>query len=329
MKRASLPLQRRTFIAGLGGAVAWPLLARGQDTGRVYRLGSLNGAPRNAPRVEAFFDELRVFGFVEGQNLNVDPGGFGLRTDQFVDMAAVMAKSPPNVVFCGGDAAMRAAQATMQTLPIVGFSSDMVRSGLVRSLSRPGGNITGVSVPTPDLDGKRQDILTEAVPGVHRMAALADPTNTEPVEIQTLRRTAHARDIDLVIFTARTPEDIEPAMRQAKASGAAAINVLAAPLFSFNRTLVIKLAAALQLPAIYEWPDMAEDGGLIGYGPRIPLVYRQTARLLVKVFRGVKPADIPVEQPTNYELVINLKTAKALGLDIPPTLLARADEVIE
>jgi putative ABC transport system substrate-binding protein len=322
-------MKRRTFIAALGSAAAWPLVARGQEPQRVYRLGVLNGAPRDAPRIEAFFDELRSLGFVEGQNLKVDAGGFGLRTEQFHEAAAALARSPPDVVFGGGDAALRAAKEAMPTVPIVGFSFDMDRSGLVGSLSHPGGTITGVSIPTPELDGKRQEILTEGVPGAQRIAALTDPTNTSPTELQALQEAGQAHGVELVIFTARKPEDIPSAMQQAKNAGAAAINVLAGPLFSFNRSLVIEQARTLRLPAIYEWPDMAEEGGLIGYGPRIPIVYRQTARLLVKVLRGANPADVPVEQPTNYELVINLNAAKAIGYEVPAGLLARADEVIE
>jgi putative ABC transport system substrate-binding protein len=205
----------------------------------------------------------------------------------------------------------------------------MVGAGLVRSLARPGGNITGVSILAHELNGKRLEILMEAVPGARRIAVLADPKVTQPAELQALQNAVRGRGIELVIFTAGAPEQIASAMEKAKASGATALNVLTAPLFSFNRRMIIERAAALGLPAIYEWPEMAEEGGLLGYGPRLNLILRQAARLVVKVLRGVKPEDLPVEQPTNFELVINLTTAKALGLTIPESFLLRADKVIE
>jgi putative ABC transport system substrate-binding protein len=169
----------------------------------------------------------------------------------------------------------------------------------------------------------------EVVPGARRIAALADPKVTQPAELQALQNAARARGVEFVIFTAGAPEQIAPAMEKAKASGATALNVLTAPLFSFNRRIVIERAAALGLPAIYEWPEMAEEGGLLGYGARLTPIYRQLARLLVKVLGGAKPEDLPVEQPTNFDLVVNLTTAKALGLTIPESFLVRADKVIE
>jgi putative tryptophan/tyrosine transport system substrate-binding protein len=206
----------------------------------------------------------------------------------------------------------------------------MVAASFVRSLARPGGNITGVSLPF-EIDGKRQEILMEAVPGARRIAILTDPTFTPPAELPALQSAVRARGVELAVFTAIAPEQITPAMDKAKAKawGATALNVLTGPLFSFNRRIVIGRAASLGLPAIYEWPEMAEEGGLIGYGPRLPLFYRQLAGLVVKVLRGAKPEDIPAEEPSKVDLVVNLKTAKALGLTISESLLARADDVIE
>ena len=323
-------MKRREFIILLGGAAAtWPLAARAQEPGRIYRLGVLTGAARQAPRMVAFFDELKVFGFVDEQNLKTVVGGFDLRDDQFAEVAAMLAKAAPNVVFCVSDAATDAAQHSAYTVPIVALSPDMVGAGLVRSLARPGGNITGVSILAHELNGKRLEILMEAVPGARRIAVLADPKVTQPAELQALQNAVRGRGIELVIFTVGAPEQIASAMEKAKASGATALNVLTAPLFSFNRRMIIERAAALGLPAIYEWPEMAEEGGLLGYGPRLNLILRQAARLVVKVLRGVKPEDLPVEQPTNFDLVINLTTAKALGLTIPEAFLVRADKVIE
>jgi putative tryptophan/tyrosine transport system substrate-binding protein len=326
-------MRRREFITLIGSAAAIPLLrlpvARAQEPGRIYRLAMMTGAPRQAPRMVAFLDELKTLGFVEGQNLKIVAGGFELRNDQYADVAATLLKAAPDVVFCVSDVATRAARVSAPTLPIVALSDDMLAAGFVRSFSHPGGNITGVSILGAQLDGKRLEILMEAVPSARNIAILADPNNTPPEELKALQNAARARSLEVAVFTAGTPEQIAPMMEKTKASGAAALNVLSAPLFSFNRRIVIERSAALRLPAIYEWPEMAEEGGLIGYGPRLTLIYRQLTRLIVKVLRGAEPKDLPVEQPTKFELVINLKTAKALGLNVPLHLQELADEVLE
>jgi putative ABC transport system substrate-binding protein len=289
----------------------------------------LTGTPREAPQNVACFDELRRLGFIEGQNLAVDPRGFGLREQQFRETAATIVKSAPDAIVTAGGPSTRAAQEATKTIPILGTADDMVAEGLVASLARPGGNTTGVSLLAPELDGKRQDILMDAVPAARRMAALADPAISTPQHLQALQEAVRPRGVELAIFSARTLEEIVPAMNQAKAAGAAALNVLATPLFFFNQRVVIERAAALQMPAMYQWPEMAEAGGLAGYGPRITEWYRQLARVLAKVLRGAKPADLPIEQPTNFELVINLQAAKAIGHEVPAGLVLRADKVIE
>jgi putative ABC transport system substrate-binding protein len=322
-------MRRRDFITLIGSAAVVPLLrapfARAQEPGRIYRLATMTGASRRAPRMVAFFDELKTLGFVEGQNLKIVAGGFELRNDQYADVAATLPKAAPDVVFCVSDVATRAAP----TLPIVGLSDDMLAAGFVRSFSHPGGNITGVSILGAQLNGKRLEILMEAVPRARNVAILADPNNTPPAELKVLENAARARSVEVAVFTAGTPAQIAPAMDEAKASGATELNVLSAPLFSFNRRIVIERSAALRLPAIYEWPEMAEEGGLIGYCPRLTFIYGQLSRLIVKVLRGVTPEHLPVEQPTKFELVINLKTAKALDLNVPLHLQELADEVIE
>ena len=326
-------MRRREFITLIGSAAAMPLLrgpvARAQEPGRIYRLAVITGTPRQAPRMVAFFEELKTLGFVEGRNLKIVSGGFELRNDQYAEVAATLLKAAPDVVFCVSDVATRAAQESAPTLPIVGLSDDMLAAGFVRSFSHPGGNITGVSILGAELDGKRLELLMEAVPSARNIAILADPNNTRPAELHALQNAARERGVEVAVFTAGTPEQISPAMDKAKASGATALNVLSAPLFSFNRRIVIERSAALGVPAIYEWPEMAEEGGLIGYGPRLTLIYRQLTRLIVKVFHGAKPEDLPVEQPTKFDLVVNLKTAKAIGLTISKLFLVRADEVIE
>jgi putative tryptophan/tyrosine transport system substrate-binding protein len=322
-------MRRRDFILAGGAALAWSPAARAQEPGRTYRLGIITGAARSAPRMAAFFDELKTLGFVEGQNLKIVAGGFDLRDTQFAQVAANLAKESPDAVFCVSDAAARAMQDSGRTVPIVALSTDLVVAGLARSLARPGGNVTGVSILASELNGKRQEILMQAVPGARQMAVLADPKAINEAQLQALRNASSARGVELAVVLAGTPEEIAAAIIKAKDSGAAALNVLTSPLFSFNRRIVIDRVATVGLPAIYEWPEMAEEGGLIAYGPRLILIYRQLGRLLVKVLRGVRPEDLPIEQPTNFDLVVNLRTAKALGLAIPETLLARADRVIE
>ena len=287
-------------------------------------------SPRDAPHYAALFGELRRLGFIEGQNLTLDWRGYELRTEQFQDTAVELVKAKVDVIFCAGDVAVRAAQQATATIPILAVTDDMVGSGLVRSLAQPGGNTTGVSILATELDGKRQEILIEAVPGLRRMAALVDANTTAPRHLQALQEAARARGVELSIHWVAKSEEVVPAIDAAKTSEAAALNVLSSPLLVANRRVIIEHAAALRLPAVYQWAEMAEEGGLIAYGPRLTQMFRELgSRQLIKLFGGAKPADLPVEQPTHFELVINLKTAKSLGLEIPTTLLARADEVIE
>jgi ABC-type uncharacterized transport system substrate-binding protein len=324
-------MRRREFITLIGGAVALvPLTGRTQEVGRSYRIGGLSPSPRDAPHYVAFFDELRRLGFIEGQNLSVDGRGYGVRNDQFMEIAAELVKAQVSTIFCAGDVAIRAAQRATATIPILAVTDDMVGSGLVRSLANPDGNTTGVSILATELDGKRQDILMEAVPGLRRMAALADSDTTAPHQLQALQEAARARGIELSIHRVARSEEIVPAIDAAKTSGAAALNVLASPLLHANRRVIIERAAALRLPAAYQWPETADEGGLVAYGPRLIQIFREMlAPQLVKALRGTKPADMPVEQPTRFEFVVNLRTAQAIGHEVPVGLVLRADKVIE
>jgi ABC-type uncharacterized transport system substrate-binding protein len=319
-------MRRREFITFLGGATAWPLAVRAQPE-RTRRIGVL--APLPATVFAPFFSELRQFGFIEGQTLAVDRRGFDARYDQLSIIATEIMKAGPEALLCGGDAAIRAAQTATSNIPIVAITDDMVGAGLVHSLARPGGNTTGVSILAADLDGKRQEVLLEFLPGVRHLAALSDAQNNSPAQLQTLLDAARARGVELSIHRVERKEDIGLAIGAAKAGGAEALNVLASPLLHGNRHAIFARTTELHLPAIYQWPETAQEGGLLAYGPRFTEVFRQLARQLGKVFRGANPADLPIEQPTKFELVVNLRTAKAIGLDVPPTLLARADEVIE
>jgi len=321
----------RQFIALMGGtAAAWPLVARAQEPGRIYRLGYLYLSPRNSPLTAAFFDAVKLDGFIDGQNLVVDDHGFGLRVDELADHASAIVKAKVDLIVCAGDPTVRAAQQATKTIPILALADDMVRSGFVASLAEPGGNTTGISILSTELDGKRQEILLEVVPGIRRLAALADANGTLPRQLQALQEAAHARGVDLSIYRVAKADEIAGAIDAAKSSGATALNVLASAMLYANRQIILPRVAALGLPAIYQFPSMAEEGGLMGYGPNLERIYRDIfARQLAKLLRGAKPADIPVEQPSKFELAVNLKTAKALGLTIPETFLLRADEVIE
>ena len=199
------------------------------------------------------------------------------------------------------------------------------------SLAKPDGNTTGVSLLSIDLDSKRQDFLISAVPATRKIAAMADSNTNSPQHLQVLQDAARTRGVELLVFAVAKPAEIGPAVESAKAAGAGALNFLAGPLFTVgaNRHLVFEAVAASRLPAMHQWPEMAEEGGFAAYGPRQVLLRRQEARIAVKILRGAKPADIPVEQPDKFDLVINLKTAKTLGLTVSPTLLALADKVIE
>jgi putative tryptophan/tyrosine transport system substrate-binding protein len=323
-------VNRREFITPLASAaVTWPLAALAQEGGRIYRLGFVLPIGRQTPPVVAFFDELRLNGFIEGKNLATVAGSFGLEGNTPAGRATTVVKGAPDLIVAGGPLNTRAAQNAAPTLPIVALSDDMIGEGLTRSLAQPGGNTTGVSIFAPELDGKRQDFLIEAVPGASRMAALADSNVTTIRQLQALQEAVRSRGIELLAFTIARPEEITAAINDVKTAGAAAFNVLASPLLYGNRQAIIDRAAALHLPAMYQWPETAEDGGLMGYGPRITQMFRQVARLAVKVLRGSKTSDLPVEQPTRFELVINLQAAKVIGHEVPAGLVLRADKVID
>ena len=276
----------------------------------------------------AFFDELRLNGFVEGQNLTVIPGGFGVPNDQIASVVASLVAASPDVIN-PGPASLRAFQQATKTIPLVTMSEDMVGDGFVTSLARPGGNITGLSLLSPELDGKRQEILIEAVPGVRKIAVLADANTTKSAHLQELQGAAHGRGIEALVRSVAKRDDVISAINDVKASGAQAINFLATPMFSINAADFIRQVTMLRLPSIYQWPEDAEDGALMAYGPRFKDMFRARARIVAKVLRGAKPAEIPVEQPTRFELVINLQAAKAIGHEVPAALVARADKLIE
>jgi putative tryptophan/tyrosine transport system substrate-binding protein len=327
-------MRRRDFIKVIAGSAAiWSLAARAQERGRTYRLGFLMLPSRKSPAVTAFLDELRLNGFVEGDNLIVIPGGFEATDERLAELAAALIDAAPDAIVAGPELPLQALQALTHTVPLVGMSEDMVAAGFVKSLASPGGNITGISLLSPELDGKRQDILIEMVPAARRIAAVADGRISPTSHSEALQQGARSRGVELSIFRVKEPKEIKSAIEAAKASGCEAINFLASPMFSLpgsrNYEVVVEGIAAVRLPTIFQWPETAEAGSLAGYGPRFSDMFRQRARMVVKILRGISPVDIPVEQPARFELVINLKAANAIGLNVPASLVARADEVIE
>lgn len=326
-------MERRAFMVLLGGfAAAGPTTVLAQEPGRTYRLGCLSLGPRTSVPFVALLVGLGKLGFIDGKNLWIDEQGFGLGRDQMSAHAREIATAGVDVIYAGsGDDAIRAAQDATRTIPILAVSDDMVGSGLVQSLARPGGNTTGVSILSTELDGKRLGLLVELVPGVRRIAALVDASTEVPGQIQVHLEAAMVRGIELEVFRVERPEEIVPTIERIKASACGALNVLASPLFyTYRHAGMLERCAALRLPAIYHLPEIAEDGGLIAYGPRISSVWGdQLTRLFQKLVQGAKPADLPVERPTRVDLVINLKTARALALSVPQTLLAQASDVVE
>jgi ABC-type uncharacterized transport system substrate-binding protein len=326
-------MRRREFIGLLSAATALPLAAQAQEPGRIYRLAFVIPSPRQAPHTIAFFDELGRNGFTEGQNLVVIPGGFEADNEHLAELAAALVKAAPDAIVVGPALPLRVLQSVTHSIPLIGMTEDMVAEGLVASLARPDGNITGISLLSPELDTKRQEILIEAVPGARKIAAMADANAAPEYHLQALEHAAHSRGVELSVFRVGGPGEITSAIDAAKASGVEALNFLASPLFSVpgsqsNRVVLDRVTAA-RLPAIFQFPETAEAGALAGYGSRIADLYRQRARITVQVLRGTKPADIPVQQPDRFELVINLKAAKAIGVEIPATLVARADKLID
>lgn len=314
----------------LSGAVAaWPLAASAQQ-GAMPTFGVLLVFSREAGRT--FTDPIRAYmqalGYIEGRNIVFDFRFADGKPDRLPELAADLAGHRPAVIATFGDAAGLAAKAATATIPIVAMSEDLVRSKLVANMRQPAGNITGVSIMGTELDAKRLEGLAELLPVRSTVLLLADPT-THRESRPALDATAAARRLTLREALVGTADQIDRALREAKASGIAGVNVLASAVLFALRGRIIDLGAGLGLPVMYQWPETAEEGGLVAYGPSLRRAFRQVTTFVDKILRGTSPADLPVEQPTKFELIINLKTAKALRLAIPPSLLLRADRVVE
>jgi ABC-type uncharacterized transport system substrate-binding protein len=328
-------VRRRAFITLLGGAAAWPLAARAQQRERMRRVGVLmNLTPDDAEgqaRLAAFLQGLQEAGWAVGRNVRIDLRWGGGDAESFRKQAAELVALSPDVVFASGiPAATPLLQAT-RTVPIV-FAQvvDPVGAGLVASLSRPGGNATGFTSPEYGFAGKWVELIKEIAPGVTRVALLRDATSSSGIGYMgAVRLAASSFGIELTPVGITDAAEIERGVTAFARASNGALIVTGNTLTMVHRELLITLAARHRLPAVYALPLFANDGGLISYGPDSINPYRRAAGYVDRILKGEKPADLPVQQPTKFELIINLKTANALGLTMPPALLARADEVIE
>src|SRR5262249_16147474 len=322
-------------LASVVGVLAAPLAAEAQQAAKVYRLGLLGGSPPNSPggrrAWEGFFQGMRELGYVEGQNILVEGRWYGDHTERLPALAAELVRLNVDVIVAGTAPAPEAAQRATSTIPIVmGTHVDPVGSGLVASLAKPERNVTGVSNLGPELVGKRLQLLKEVVPGISRVAVLSNPTDTaQTLLLKEVQVAAESSKVRLQILEAPAPRDFANAFSAMTKERAGAVIVLTSSMFYAERARIAELAAQSRVPAIYTVKEYAEAGGLMAYGVDLHESFRRAATYVDKILKGAKPADLPVEQPTKFELVINLKTAKALGLPIPPAVLARADEVIQ
>ena len=324
-------MRRREFITLLGGAAAaWPMAARAQQQ-KLPTIGLLGTASASAwgPWTAAFVKRLRELGWIEGRTIAIEYRWADGRRERFAEIAAEFVRRKVDVIVTSGAAGNAAKKATSMIPIIFAVANDPLGSGLVASLARPGGNVTGLSAQQSDLVSKRLELLREVVPGFRQLAIMANVGYPAAVlEMDEVQGTARTFGFEVAKLEIRRPEDIAPAFEALKGR-AEALYVCSDPLVNANRIRINTLALVARLPTSYANREYVDAGGLMSYGPNFADLFRRSAELVDKVLRGTKPADIPVEQPTKFELVINLKTAKALGLDVPPMLLARADEVIE
>ncbi len=325
-------IDRREFIGALtGGLLAAPLAAEAQQTGKIYRIGFLGTATRSlmSTWLTAFREGLRERGYVEGESVAIEYRWGEGQPERFPGLAAELVKLQVDVIVTSGPQAVRAVQHATNTIPIVmAVIQDPVEMGFVASLARPGGNITGLSFQDSQLVSRCLQLLKEAIPDVSRVAALWDPTG-DPAHLRAVETAARSLGLILQILEVRVPEDLAQAFEAAKQKRAQALLQLASPLLAAHRERVLALSAKNRLPAMCQERTFVVDGCLMAYGPSFVEMFKRAAYYVDRILRGAKPADLPVERAATFELAINLKTAKALGLTIPPSLLQRADQVIE
>jgi putative tryptophan/tyrosine transport system substrate-binding protein len=325
-------MTRRQFITLLGGvAAAWPLAARAQQAAKLPIIGFLGStsASHQSQWVTAFGQRLRELGWIDGRTARIEVRWAEGRPERFAEIAAEFVRLKVDVIVTVGGAVLAAKQAT-SVIPIVfGAASDPLGMGLVASLARPGGNVTGLSVQATDLASKRLELLREVVHGLRRLAILLNVEYPAAVlEMGEAQAGARTLGLEVTTLEIRRVEDIVPAFEALKGR-ADALYVCTDPVLAANRIRVNTLANVARLPTITAFREWIEAGSLMSYGPNVPDLFRRAAEYVDKILRGAKPGDLPVEQPTKFDFIINLTTAKALGLEVSPTLLARADEVIE
>jgi putative ABC transport system substrate-binding protein len=328
--------RRRFLLTSLAGALAAPLAAEAQQAAKVARIGLLALNLAAAPHLpEAFRQGLRDLGYVEGRNIVIEYRDAEGKPERLPALAAELVALKVDVIVAPGTPQALAAKQATRTLPIVFASgaSDPVTSGLVTSLARPGGNVTGLTGLGPELVGKCLEQLTQAVPGVTRVAVLWQPgplgERTEKEMLKGAEVAGRALGVRLQFVEARGPAEFDRAFSDMTRAHASALTVLGSAMFFNERRRLVDLAAEHRLPTVYTVREYVDAGGLMSYGPNLADLFRRAATYVDKILKGARPADLPVEQPTKFDLVINLKTARTLGLTIPPSLLARADQVIE
>jgi ABC-type uncharacterized transport system substrate-binding protein len=331
-------MNRREFIAALGGATAWPMVARGQQPVRVPRIGYLVTDSLEAPETQmihdAFRQSLRQLGYVEGQNIVIEYRETHGHTEQFGSLATELVNLNVDLIVAPNTPAARAARQATTTIPIVAAAlANPVEDGLVSSLARPGGNVTGLAFLGPELTAKRLQLLQDALPSVSRVAALwhrnAFGERTTNDMLRTTDAAARTLHLQLQSVGVRGPEELADAFFAMVRQNAEAVLVFPSPMLYGERRRIAALGLRYRLPSMSVDREFAQVGGFMAYGASIVDLVRRSAIYVDKILKGAKPADLPVEQPTKFDLAINLKTAKALGIQIPPALLARADEVIE
>jgi putative ABC transport system substrate-binding protein len=325
-------MKRREFIAGLGSAAAWPALVRAQQRQTLPIIGLMGAATPAASgqSIAVLIERLRALGWSDGRTVTIESRWAEGRAERLAEIAAEFVRLNVSVIVTGGTTAIQAAKRATSVIPIVFYgAADPVGAGLVTSLARPGGNVTGVSNQSTDVAAKGFELLRQIVPDVRRLAIMGDVGNAGAVlDMQEVERSARNMGIDPIALQIRRAEDIAPAFDGLKVR-ADALYVVDDSLMVTHHVRINTLALSARLPIFHGFPEMVEAGGLMGYGRSRPDQFRRVAELVDKTLRGTKPADIPVEQPTKFDLVINLTTAKALGLTVPSTLLAIADKVIE
>ena len=334
MRSPDAELSRRSVLAGGFAFLLAPLAAEAQPAGKVPRIGFLGtrSPSDTAPYLDAFRQGLRERGWVEGQNIVIEYRWAEGRFDRLPDLAAELVRLKVDIIVAVATPAAAAAKNATATIPIVGISlGDPVGLGLIASLARPGGNVTGVSYSVGlEIFGKQLELLKETVPKVRRVAILSNPANpAHALVIREVKDAARSLGVQLQLLEARGPSELDGAFAAMAKERGGALLVVTDTLFLLHRTRLTDLAARSRLPAAYGVREYVQAGGLMSYGPSLPDLFRHAATLVDKILKGAKPADLPVEQPTKFELVINRKTAKTLGLTIPPLLLLRADQVIE